>query len=105
MSRSGYYVEVPLGLWSSVEFEFMVEDGEVAGVGVHLLDDGAAYDLPPQLRPLADTYLTTWLVGLDEDCGWHVQPWVSHSFWQSQTIDRLEHLVAEGQAIKEENLD
>lgn len=108
-TRSGYVIEVPLGLWSSVGFVFYTDsDGDVFHVEAQLLDDGEAYELPPSLRDFAAGYMKTWLTTMHrrpDGFEFHPQPWVGHEHWQEQTTERLGALVAEGKATFREDLD
>lgn len=110
-SRSGFIIEVPLGLWSSAEFAFIEEAGSarISHVEAHIVDETGVFDLPPALREFAAVYMKTWLtvVRKDEDGSviFEPVPWAGEEFWQSQTHDRLTDLVEQGQARREEDLD
>ena len=94
-TRSGYIVEVRLGLWSSVEFAFV--------------EEGAVYDLPSVLRDFAALYMKTWLavVRKDEFDRLIFEPigFADSGFWQEQTLERLHALAEQGHARREEDLD
>lgn len=104
-SRSGIVVEVPLGLWSSIEFAFAEEDDTVTEVYVSFVDDGRLYPVPKNLRGFAEDYLSTWLMEPSSNGGWRRKPWVDGGFWQDQTTERLADLLAKGQARREDDLD
>lgn len=110
-NRSGYVVDVPLGLWSTVEFAF-IEDADGSGdihfAEVHLADESGVWDLPNTLREFAVSYMKTWLTVVQrEGEGLSFVPagWVDGGFWQEQTRNRLEALVEEGLARKGVDLD
>lgn len=99
-SRSGFIIEVPLGLWSSIEFTFVEADDDsfdISHVEAHLVDDSGKYEVPAQLSGFVSAYVATWLVQEEEG---HFVPasWVGNEFWQEQTTDRLATLATGGQA-------
>jgi len=106
--RSGFVVEVPLGLWSSVEFAF-IENGDmdITEARANLVDDGEAYAVPEQLEDFVRGYLSTWLLEPHPIIAgsWRHKGWVSEDYWQEQTTERLADLLAHGQARREEQLD
>ena len=111
-TRSGYIVEVPLGLWSSVGFTFVEEgDGsdDITHVEVHLVDDSGVYDLPSVLRDFAALYMKTWLAAVRKDefdqLIFKRTGFADSGFWQEQTLERLHALVEQGHARREEDLD
>lgn len=110
MSRSGFVIEVPLGLWSSMEFVFEVSEngGQIEYLDVHLADGAEEYDLPSSLREFAAVYAKTWMLstkGPSDDISFERQPWVDARFWHKQTLARLEDLHSRGLARWEDDLD
>lgn len=112
-SRSGYVVEVPLGMWSSVEFAFFEESGgsgNIDYVEAHLTDESGVFDLPNQLREFAAQYMKTWLATPTRrpDGALEFTPvaWVGNDHWQAQTAQRLRSLWESGAGVQyREDLD
>lgn len=109
-TRSGYVIEVPLGLWSVVEFIFQTDpdSGDVVHIEAVMVDDGGVYELPPALRDFAAGYMKTWLTTMRRTPdGFEFRPqlWVGHDHWQESTTDRLAALAVQGKATFRGDLD
>jgi|SRR5690606_27151094 len=108
-TRSGYVVEIPLGLGAQLRFEFEpTVDGptDFAEVLVWLDDGDDLHRVPAQLEPLVQSYVKTWLLEENYTTGaYRPQAWIARAHWVELTVARLECLEKEGQAHWEDDLD
>lgn len=108
-TRSGYVVEVPLGLWTALRFEFETSDDltKVEHVEALLAGGDEVGVVPEELGVLVNEYYKTWLLSPSED--WFATPspvgWADESWWHEATILRLKALAADGDAFWTEDLD
>lgn len=108
-TRSGYVIEIPLGLGTTIEIDFEIDE-ETDGVGEvtsHMTDESGVYPVPQALEPLVEQYLKTWLMEPSDRYPdtWSPQPWISGRQWHEQTRFRLGELFLDKKATWKDDLD
>lgn len=112
-TRSGYVIEIPLGLWTQLRFEFETVESDKDGLSVTGAwayqedDDRTLPVMSPQVAEIADAYAKSWLLATPRKSSdyYRPQPWVNPTFWGESTLDRLNVLLDEGLVRWEDDLD